>query len=928
MNRGQIIRLGAIVGVTLAILLVVSGWFYRSHRRDSAMAQAQARLTHPQPGQRLQAAEIILRYWPSDEPALLAQSQALNELGRYLPARRSLDRLTKHSETSVRLPAWQHLADSCLGQAHEAMSDAQATNYDLVATQVEPLLLETDGIVKALAVEATAQADRAVIEARLLDARMELASIRLRSFDLQWNKARAVQETQEVHAVAAQAGQWQKQHQDIQKQLESHCQRSLVRYPQDGRLRYQLFRLRLAQNDWPAARKIAGEIGTLANVPWSIRLAVADELLNMPDWHDQPLDSWDVTLAAKLLTSLEESKPQGLASLPDVQLALAQKQYDSALSQVHAILAIAEGHPRAMCLKAQALIGLGRADEAVRLLVPLNDRVRQVLVRQTLGRAYVAAGQVRQGRELWRQAIDMNPQRLSARLLLAQSLADDAMVLSGESDILQAYRDHPNHPQVLALYVRLLAEKNDAVKLLPLLNQRTQSFQADEAQVAAAMTLDEVAFVSAWAQKRLAGDPADPLACLSQVWGRMSPLTRPAMAMIVNQWALSLLQAHPLEQVQAPPIPVTSYRLIAPIDKETAAGRLVNPQVLEQGYFLPWPIQSTIGLLDLATARWPQETGLARQKEQLQAMFRPAAFGAGPWDDLLSLLKDQPDGYWLKVRKILLDRWQRSPWDESAALQVIRQRLAQGDWSCSQEVVQWARQANRPLGMLLSARLNLAIGRHLDALHDAELLAQETADSQWRWLVGEVRGHVYLINGQPDVAEAGFENLALSMPHHLWTMRIAAVDVLLAAGRQPGAAAQISTLLADPRLPARETDMLLARSRLVMSHLRQVKMLQGLLRYKPDDSLLLLYQAQAMAESGDAVGAGLLLDQLQRKHPASLRVWRLAGQMAMISGQVDQAMQAYQKLLQASGEAAKVARDDLERIGSMTSPSAQGAANP
>jgi hypothetical protein len=163
-----------------------------------------------------------------------------------------------------------------------------------------------------------------------------------------------------------------------------------------------------------------------------------------------------------------------------------------------------------------------------------------------------------------------------------------------------------------------------------------------------------------------------------------------------------------------------------------------------------------------------------------------------------------------------------------------------------------------------------------------------------------------------------FDQLAATLGEHRLDASLAAVDVLIEYGKPGGAAEVLSELLSSADNPPRMVDRMLARAETVMKPSRLRALVDTLLTTRPNDPVLLLYQARAMAFEDDVVAERVVRTVLSR-NPQSPRVLM---QLAELLRQVqpDESRKIYKDLTLRGGRTAEAAQRLLDGMNARQSP--------
>ncbi len=994
MNRVVLVILGAVIVFVLVATLALMA--LRTPVTEATLAIYRKNLDNADPRLRVDAAVHVLRTDPMDQPARLAYASGLIELGRYATARDSLNALAQNQKAAGRPAALLLVAESYLAQAEEIVVEAGRLGADLLTGKVDPLLIEASAIQAALGDHPETAVDRAMIQARVHDVRATILEVQYHGYEMDLIKARAAMREDQVHVAGVQANELRRRMDAEHQQIEEATQAAIKANAVDARPHAMRFRMWMRVGDVEKAREAAGAMANQPALERALAGRVALTMLEQESTSGREVTFADQRLAEALLGHRNITGPQSVHfDLARAELALRKESYADAESMASSVLSQYRDHPVALSQWARALIGQGRASDAARQLVPVNERVASPLMRYVLGAAYMKSGDTKSAREVLRQALEQQPELLPARLLLAESMVEGGFIFEAEPDILTAAAMSPDHPRVISLSARLLIEKLDGPGLMAMWQRYLDSRKALDARdiaMAAGMVLDDLPTVAGISTAMLENDGTNLAGVVAQRWVRSTPRQRFFIASIVVTGCHDLLLADPMERALPPRIDIldmASQTGIRPAstgaggsaqaeDRDSSRNTPAaeydprrrgnapkpDPTSLHRSWFLPWPQEAALDMVTSALDRWPQDVALRQQATLLAWMLGRKEVALAHLDHWRNLAPQDPDvglaTDTINVAKspqligsgrtafaderAVLNDWiylaqaanggnqaaiseamqlllSRHPWCEPAVLMPVRRAMAAGDPLEARGYVELARSVNPQLASLCLARFDLAVGKPLDALHAAEMtISAEPGGSELRGLAGELRGRANMATGQVEIAAGAFENLALSTPHRQVQMQIAVLDVYLAAGRTPAASATITTTLADPRTTSLQMDGLLARATLIMPPDRLLTLCDNLLRYRPDEDVLVAYKVQTLIDTGQMPEAAATLRSLAARRGDSPRVLVLQGRLASRRGDVPMAMEAYQQLLRQGGSAAEAALRELENLQNIAPP--------
>jgi tetratricopeptide (TPR) repeat protein len=960
--------------LVVAILATAGGaywWLGRGGNSAADLAEFRAQLHAEDPRTRLVAAERILQYEPMDGESRLVKGQALMDSERFSDARELLKPLT--GETSPhRARALALYADTFIAEARGLVAVMSPTTAETNGPRVKALVAEADDFRRILAASGGAAAARAavLVEARQVDVLAQCTKLTIKGLETEAATARAVNDLERAQLIRARTNELLREAQNLDDQLEQLCARALEADGNGVEPHVLLFHAWLRDGKYDRARQAGERIAGYDRLDRAVAGAIADALLSIEDRYGQPLTPGDLGLARRLIHHPGLVGPASTAfTLASATLALRDGAGVGAVAAEklsRQVLADYDGHPRALCLLAAALVQQGRAEDAIRLLEPVNERLHQASLRCALGLAHLSLGDEkrpghkRQGLELLRQASDIDVGYLPARLALAESLVLDGATLEAEPDIQAAANINPDHPRVRALRARLLVEKPDDGVLADMLTRGApaappQPWEARDAILAAAMALDDTAGVRRLAVETDREQPESGLWLIAYGWLQTTPERRAAVADLVARVALDQLDQDPLRRALPPPAPSLSRSADAPRSGEEPAPSL---EPLLATRFSPWPEELALQLVELALDRWPSQPELIVQAAQANLLLGRLSEARQwvrllPADDALSARRalaiqaycegsdapvippaTMPGGggralLWeyldlaQAVRRrepnrvnYLLDQYVRAhPWSEQGVLLVLRDAFARNDTAQADAAFERVHKINAALSLLARGRWDLARGKPMAALTDVALYQRVApADRTRSTLVAEVTTRANLAQRRLDGAEAVFGDLIFHWALRRADPQIAWADVLLEADRPASAAKVLTQALADTPLTPRQLDEVLVRCTRLLSGRVLREALDRALTVHPNDLLLLLYQARAWENDGDAAAAEALVDRVLAVRPDAPRALMAKAHLAALLDRTPEAVGIYTALLTRGGRNAAAARAELDRL--------------
>ncbi len=964
MRKRLIVIIALLVGA-----VVLGGWVWVRRRQAALTSDLQTyyqQLHHPDARVRLRAAEGVLRIDPTHPEALPIQADALITLGRFSQARWVLNELALTFSHPGQERVLRLYAESCFREVADWVSNSTLNAVDQTQRHCEALLTEAGRILTTLEGLPNTEAIVAQFRARRAYARVGLMRLELRVQAQGYEKAKAVGHKERLAELEGVVSGLASRVEALEQRLLDHCQRLIEIDPQDPLPRQLRFEMYIDARLFDRAREVAQELAGLDRLDASLVGAVGHTLLNLDTRFAQWVTPDDVAVVRSLVEHPDLIGDDDLNyRLAQTHLALCDEDYLKAEQLAKRLLKGSWFHPKGMCLLSLALVKQGYAQEAVELLIPLDQKVKTPMVKYTLGVSFLGAGQTEQGHEWLRQCIELEPRYLPARLALAQSLVGAGHVLEAEPDITQAIELSPNHPAVIKLQIQLLIEQMDRRGLLALLEDRlsrvdTDPIQWQDVAMVGAMALDEVGLVQRLVDQRLENDSGEWLAVLGRCWlgayldqrlevsalvvrvllehvdrdpmqwpmadfvaavadssaGHLeaqAALDRPGISRYLpsnKELMLDLVEVSMLEWPQAPMLGDLAARLSFWLGEHERAQWYIDRLVGEAGQ-LSAPIQRMRAYFNKTKLELPQAlVGLTQLEQAKGSTYRLI--------DLADALDRQDDR---QVKQHIMAMVSEQGWPQLAVWWVIRDALRKG---LSQEALVWLgtlQHTNPKLGLISQAQLNLAIGQPVDAMHDLKsLLQEEDRASEVSRIATELLARANVRVNQRDIAAGLFEDLVLSLQSQRIAVQVAALDVLLEAQEHSAAVAMVKVLLDDADLSQRWVDRLLVRAQSVMQPDRLHTLLDQLIQRKGRMPLLLWYKAHYAADVGDWLQAGEILSQVLEVRPLAPRAIMLQAQIATAQGQLKEAAHAYNRLLKRGGFVGWTAYQQLQGL-AKTKPS-------
>jgi hypothetical protein len=136
--------------------------------------------------------------------------------------------------------------------------------------------------------------------------------------------------------------------------------------------------------------------------------------------------------------------------------------------------------------------------------------------------------------------------------------------------------------------------------------------------------------------------------------------------------------------------------------------------------------------------------------------------------------------------------------------------------------------------------------------------------------------------------------------------------VLITMDKPFAASEVLSQLASAPQTPARVLDQILARAWQVMEPARMRALVDAMLNFRPDDPLLLLYQAKLAGLEDSAVAERMMKNVLARRPGAPRAVMELAILLRPV--QADESRRLLDDLIQRGGRVAEAAQRQRDGV--------------
>ncbi len=954
-------RVLILAGLAAVAVIAVSWTFVRWRGRAiaSQVKRCEQRLDHADPRVRIDSARGLLRVDPTRPQAALVLARTLVEVGQWAEARGVLEDLKEAGPVSIRTEALSVYAQSYLSEAADWIARNSTGKLDTSGDQVQSLLTKADRITSNL--EQMTGTEGVVTRLKATDAHCQAALVRLMLMEkrVQLTKAQATDSNDRTAAIVAAISQLTQRLGGLERQVAQLSRKLVTLQPADPVGWELLFQGYVDARAFDHARQTAKEVTELSEVDAALAGKIANTLLNLNSLFAHPTVPEDLDIAGRLLSHhLVKGTDHIDYRTAQISLALHQSQYRLAEELANGVLQDYPGHGRATCLLGIALIQQGHGKKAIAQLSFLNDRVRSAQVKFILAAAMLSQEMTDSGREMLRQSLDLRPDNLPALVMLAGSLANDGYILEAEQDIIAAAGLNPLHPSVIKLSIQLLVAQMDRPGIWQILDDpdhaRLSPVRWQDVAVAVAMVLDDTAAVSRLVAQRLRSDPGHVRMWLADHWCRAPSQHRFDLATLLVRYLLERLDTDPLAQPNPPRVPV--------VVDQSSSGDLSNP--LNPFYttiYVPSGYQMGLELIDAALRRWPDKPALldlaarlslwdGQDRRAAHYLAKLGRTGAGrsatavavqahledvgrssqspsnvessyktitcdtPTCRLVMLLVALNQGNRQVAEAHLTRMLSELAWAEPPLIFAIRDALERGEPEQAWAWLAIAEKINPAVATLARARLNLSMGQPIESVHDLKsLLRSEDVNSELSRMAVDVLSRAGIAMGQVQVGISMIENLALSVQFQDRELRLAVVDVLLAAGQTTVAIAALKVMFNEQAIPARWLDRLLVRAYAMMGPVRTHQLVEVLLERQPKEPLLLLYKARCTAEAGDLTGADAQLDAIREVRPHAPRLLMTMARSAAAQGRWGDARRLCHQLIQRGGDGSEAAQRELSQ---------------
>lgn len=641
-----------IVGFVVAAVLVL-GWvgrdWYAGVKREK-LRLLEVDLDKPDPNERLHAAEVILRLDPVHAGARMARVKASLALGNMDAVRAGLRDMLDDETFPDRKELFLLQFETLLNESADMIDSSTPASSDLTETRVTPMLDEAASARKELAEMDMAPREAVIMEARELDQRAELLHLRMRAARLDLARSTSAMLEVEADRLNREMLEMARSIKTTDQRLASICESARQSDHSDVRPLVPIFHTQLRARAFDAARKTAGRISVFDVISDSLATDVADSLLNIERLYGEPESPEDIDTAERLLThpSIKHSKDLRLR-LTLSTLRLRQRRFEDANAIATEILQSFDGHPRATCIRARALTGLDRPEEAMTILSNLNEKFRSADIFMAMAEACRAMRSEDRAIPFYRQALQKDPDNLRARIGLIESSVRTTGINDAEPDIRIAMKLNPGHPLVRSLRSQLLVERCDPQEIRTLIRDRVREGAWTPAwldvAIAVSLALDDTVLTTRFIGLAKQQTPNDLVLIAEQAvkynsaerldsegrqnreklaqasWNDADHRAETAFAMV--RALHKLMPADPL--AEAGPVPSEALQMAArhaaaasATADPNAAPWPIDPRDITQNIFLADTTETASELLKASIARWPARAELRELQAQVE----------------------------------------------------------------------------------------------------------------------------------------------------------------------------------------------------------------------------------------------------------------------------------------------------------------------
>lgn len=960
----KVIRRILIVGILVAGLVVAVTKFteWRSRTIQKQHDQYLTDLSSPSAQRRLSAADNLLEISPTNA-LRITRAEALLELNRHPDARTELEYVI--SKDSIGNAATDvekiqvMVLDSYLAEARLEVLTLDAREPVLTLERVEILMQGVEIRLNKI-VGPNGKRLARNYNLRRLDvlARTLQTVLATKRIELAIAEESGINES--IQTVGFEVQEMDKRLKAIDGNLEEACKTAIKENADNAAAIEILFAYALRHRDMGKTHEAVRQLIALPELDKAVAGRTADTLLTIEVGHQQTLTSKEVELARQLL---QHPKLTGKRSIQyefaNIRIANESNQPEQAEERARDAIARRFSHPRLRCELATAFIAQGKPDSAVSVIQQLGDTSNLAECQYVLGLALLAKGgrSSAMGMDALRHCVELKPEHLPARLKLIE-----AMVLAGfpdqaRNDVTFIQRLNPNHPRVEAQASKIAVLSENMRELATITAEGLRSLgstpSVDDHLLVASMLLDDVQNVRVILERRKQAGNGNSLTLIADPWLDAPAQRRVPMACAVGRGMLDVIDSDPMMRAQPRPGPAVGSLALS----EDNAGKK-HQRPLGQLRFVPSPSDLAIEIAERGLDAWQHDANLiqvlieanlwasdlAAVRDNLRQL-PPAtdtssvtlaivrAYANDDSEKLTELLKktaakSEFDSATVELIRIaiaykaqdvqttsqsLQQILTNHPWAAEAVFVILRESI---DQSQPDKAYSWLGQVqllNPELAHFARAKLNLVFNKPADAITEATaMISNELPQSELRRWSADVRAMAFAQMDQPLLAVSTFDQLQLSLREHRFEIRLNSADVLAEMGKTSGATEILSRLLARSLNKPDMIDRMLSRAVLVMKPNQIKAMIETLLSYNPNDTMLLLYQAKLSADEDHLVAERRFKNVMAKRKgaPRALMEWAKFNR----SFQPDESVRVYRQLAKRGGSIGAIARRELNEI--------------
>lgn len=976
-----------IIGLLSALLLLAMGtaWYRGYTRERQTLGQALSMLQTPDTQLRLQAAKVVLSHDPGHIEARLVHARESFRIGRYRDSRNDVQAIPNTATEDQTYEMAMIGAHSVIYIARNTILQAPDRGMDTIGGQITELLAQVASYRRIIATDHRDPQAPLIVRALEADVRAMYLRMLLKDIRTQIAQTRSANSTEVAHAIGVQTSDDQLELNLLEQEIGDLCREAIRSNPEAQQPRVLLFKQFLRQGELQQARLTVEAITLHKDLSSAFAVEIANELLNLETRYYLQTTSQDIDLAQRILALVPLAQREtNDYPLVTAELHLAKGEYELANKLLQTTLSERSNinHVHAVCLRARALIGLGRASQAEQVLARFNDRNSNWESKFVQGLAMQADH--RSGLDLFRQAQEKEPASLTVRLAICDAIISNGGYKVAELDINQLADFAPMHTKVMQIRLDYAANLGHREIIQDYISKVYEGgllkLTADDAVLVGHMMLDDVQASEALAKRMLASAPMNPLAMLGSRMTVYPATARAEAARYAVQALYPLINNDPMRWPLPPKFEAwermqKAQALAVFGQKEKQSSSLL----LRGSLYLPWPYETTLDVLTAANERWPQDARLSQLAARVslwlgrtqtsrkwllntdtqitgplnQAIDAFLAHDETAFNQLLSQLRQvesagnaTTDGKSLSLTDASDPTWQllellrslRSddmiaaalqvesilkthPRAEPAMLWLVRQLYDSGRLVELETLLTRFESMTPYLSQIARSRVLVASGQLAQSTQGTSLAGVEAlSDTTIRWQQTEVEAIAMVTKQQSVVALGMLETLGLSIHSLVDAIAVGQIELMLDAGRDRAAGSIIMQQLSLQTLAPVWTDAYLARAMYFMEPQRVLRSLDRLLIEQPKNGVLLYYQAKLLLKIGDNKQAQAVVAKLALEYPQSPRSLMLQAQLAMDQARLVDAKAIFAQMSTLGGESERVARMYMVQLADAEQP--------